>query len=218
VNGVSAALTDVPVAAAYLILAAALLAESVLFIGAFVPTLTLMLSAGALARTGDLHLLLVIAVAAGTVIVGDFLSQRAGRLLGARLRTAGIGRRIPATAWRRAEKLMARRGGQALLVARFIPVMRTLVPYLAGATVLPYRRIAPYSALAAGLWACAEAGAGYAAATVLQHLFTFGFPILAGVLAVITATTLWIKARARTPVHSADPEEAHADERLPFLT
>lgn len=213
----SAALNDVPAATAYLILAAALLAESVLLIGAFVPTLTLMLSAGALARAGHLDLLLVVTVAAGTVIVGDFLSHRAGRLLGARLRTAGIGRRIPATAWWRAEKLMARRGGQAVFVARFIPVLRTLVPHLAGATALPYRRIAPYSALAAGLWAGAEAGAGYAAATVLQQVFTFGFPIAGGILAVATAAALWIRARTRTPSPGADTERSPADERIPFL-
>jgi membrane protein DedA with SNARE-associated domain len=215
VNAVSAALAGAPATTAYLILAAALLAESVLLVGAFVPTLTMMLSAGALARTGQLHLLLVVAVAAGAVIVGDFLSQRAGRLLGARLRTAGIGRRVPATAWRRAEKLMARRGGQAVLVARFVPMMRTLVPYLAGATGLRYRRIAPYSVLAAGLWACAEAGAGYAAATVLQQVLTFAVPIAGGVLAVATAAALCARARTRMP--TLDTEGSRADERLLFL-
>ncbi len=146
-NAVSSSLAEVPATAAYLILAAALLAESVLFIGAFVPSLTLMLSAGALVRTGHLNLLLVISVAAVTVMIGDMLSQRAGQLLGPRLRTVGIGRRIPATAWRRAETLMVRRGGQAQLIARFIPVIRTLVPYLAGATGMSYRRLAPYSVL-----------------------------------------------------------------------
>lgn len=58
---------------------------------------------------------------------------------------------------------MDRRGGQAVFLARFVPVLRTLTPHRAGATRLPYRRIAPYSALAALLWATAEAGIGYAA-------------------------------------------------------
>ncbi|MFD4405447.1 hypothetical protein ACFWPH_22060 [Nocardia sp. NPDC058499] len=57
-----------------------LLAESVLLIGAFVPTLTLMPTAGALARTGHLQLPLVITVAAAAVVLGDFLSRRTGRL------------------------------------------------------------------------------------------------------------------------------------------
>ncbi len=216
-NTVSAILTDVPATAAYVILAAALLAESVLLIGAFVPTLTLMLSAGALARAGQLNLLLVVIVAATAVMIGDLLSQRAGRLLGARLRTTGIGRRVPASAWRRAEALMDRRGGQAVLIARFIPVMRTLVPYLAGATAVPYRRIAPYSALAAPLWAAAEAGAGYAAATGLQRAFTFGAPVVAGVVVAAAAAGLWVRRRRRTPTPSADTVRVHADDHLAFL-
>ncbi|WP_438483954.1 hypothetical protein [Streptomyces sp. S186] len=49
-----------------------------LLIGAFVPTLTLLLSAGALARAGQLSLPLVIATAAGAVVAGDFLAHRTG--------------------------------------------------------------------------------------------------------------------------------------------
>ncbi|WP_410873027.1 DedA family protein [Nocardia sp. A7] len=194
---------EVPPAVAYPVLAAALLAESVLLIGAFVPTLTLMLTAGALARTGQLHLLLVIGVAAAAVVVGDFLAHRTGRVLGARLRTAGIGRRIPGTAWLRAEQLMERRGGQAVAVARFVPVIRTLVPHLAGATRLPYRRIAPYSAGVAPLWAAAEAGVGYAAATSVQHIVAVGFPAAAALFVVITAVALWRRTRRKPEVGRA---------------
>ncbi|MFJ7625166.1 DedA family protein [Streptomyces sp. NPDC097595] len=169
-NALSTALADVPAPAAYLILVAAVLAESVLLVGAFVPTLTLLLTAGALARAGELDLLPVIAVVSGAVIAGDLLAHRTGSVLGVRLRTAGVGRRVPAATWQRAERLMARRGGQALLLTRFVPVVRTLTPHLAGATGVPYRRIAPYSALVAPVWAAVEAGTGYTAATSLQHL------------------------------------------------
>ncbi|MFF4603617.1 DedA family protein [Streptomyces sp. NPDC001339] len=196
-TALATALGGVPDAVGYLILTAAVLAESVLLIGAFIPTLTLMLTAGALASTGQLHLLLVIAVAAGAVVTGDFLAHRTGLQLGTRLRTAGIGRRIPTTAWRRAEELMARRGGQAVLIARFVPVLRTLTPHLAGATRLPYRRIAPYSALAAPVWAAAEASAGYTAAASLQPVLTFGAPVVAGLLGVAAAVALWWRARGK---------------------
>ncbi|MFF7341013.1 DedA family protein [Streptomyces sp. NPDC008163] len=174
-NALSTALGGVPAPAAYLILTAGVLAESVLLIGAFVPTLTLLLTAGALARTGELRLSLVIAVVTGAVITGDLLAHRTGCLLGTRLRTTAVGRRVPAATWRRAEGLMARRGGQALLLTRFVPVVRTLTPHLAGATGLPYRRIAPFSALAALMWTVAEAGAGYAAASSLRHVLTLTF-------------------------------------------
>ncbi|MFF4249376.1 DedA family protein [Streptomyces sp. NPDC001822] len=206
-NTLTGLIGHVPAPAAYAILAAAVLAESVLVVGAFVPTLTLLLASGALARAGALNLLLVIATASGAVVAGDALGHRTGHLLGSRLRTGRLGRRIPTTAWQRAEALMARRGGQAVFLCRFVPVVRTLTPHLAGATRLPYRRIAPYSLLAAPLWAGAEAATGYAAATSLQHVITYGGPALAATAAVITGTVLGgSKIRRRRRTRTVDRE------------
>ncbi|MET9728783.1 DedA family protein [Streptomyces zaomyceticus] len=200
-NALTSLISQVPAPAAYAILAAAVLAESVLLIGTFIPTLTLLLAAGALAHAGDLNLALVIAAASCAVVAGDALGHRTGHLLGSRLRTGRLGRRVPAAAWRRAEALMTARGGQAVLLFRFVPVMRTLAPHLAGATRLPYRRIAPYSLLSALLWAGAEASTGYAAATSLQHAMALGGPALAATAVLIAGTVLAtaeIRRRRRT--------------------
>ncbi|MFG2828359.1 DedA family protein [Streptomyces sp. NPDC048434] len=167
---------EIPPAIAYTVLATAIIAEAILVVGALVPTLALMLTAGALARTGSMNLLWVIAVAAGAVMIGDALGHRTGRLLGKRLRTGKLGRRIPASAWQRVESLMNKRAGQTLLIFRFVPVMRTLAPHLAGIVGLPYRHIAPYSALASVTWASLEGGAGYTAAISIQHIYAIGSP------------------------------------------
>ncbi|WP_395571932.1 hypothetical protein [Streptomyces sp. BK79] len=101
-NTLTTGIGQVPEPTAYAILAASVLAESVLLIGAFVPTLTLLLTAGALARTGELDLVLVIATASCAVMVGDALGHRTGHLLGSRLRTGRIGRRtggVPRPSW-----------------------------------------------------------------------------------------------------------------------
>ncbi|MER0485048.1 DedA family protein [Streptomyces sp. Edi2] len=167
-------LSQIPPATAYMVLAAAIIAESILLVGALIPTLAFMLTAGALARAGSMNLLWVIAVAAGAVMIGDALGHRTGHLLGNRLRTGKLGRRIPASAWQRAETLMNKRAGQTLLIFRFVPVLRTLAPHMAGIAGLPYRHIAPYSALASVAWASAESGAGYTAAFSLQHISVMG--------------------------------------------
>lgn len=194
-NTLTDALGHVGPCGAYAIVAAAVLAESLLLVGAFIPSLTILLTAGALARSGQLHLPVLIAVASCAVAAGDLLAHRTGRVLGERLRTGPVGRRLPAAAWRRAGTLMARRGGQAVFVARFLPVVRTLVPHLAGATRLPYRRIAPYSLAAAPLWAGAEAGAGYAATASLQRALSLGAPaVAAGAAGLVAAAVLWRKA------------------------
>ncbi|MFD3531873.1 hypothetical protein [Streptomyces sp. NPDC058664] len=85
---------------------------------------------------------------------------------------------------------MARRGGQAALLSRFVRVLRTLTPHLAGAARLPYRHIALYSVVAAPARAAAEAGAGYAAADSIGRLLTFGGPAIA--LAALTAAGLLV--------------------------
>ncbi|MFG3042537.1 DedA family protein [Streptomyces sp. NPDC048330] len=206
-NTLTTVLGHVPPAGAYVIVVLAVLAESVLLIGAFVPTLTLFLTAGALARTGQLSLPMLIATAACAVVAGDFLGHRTGRALGPRLRTGRLGRRLPDAAWRRTEALMARRGGQAVLFSRFLPVIRTLVPHLAGATRVPYHRIAPYSLAAAPLWVGLEAGAGYAATASLQHALALGGPAVAAaavsLAAVLGCVKLRHRGRSRTPSPAA---------------
>ncbi|MFF3847139.1 DedA family protein [Streptomyces sp. NPDC002328] len=195
-NALSDLLGRLPPAAAYTVVALAVLAESILLVGAFIPTLPLLLTAGALARTGHISLPLVIAAAAGAVAAGDFLAHRTGRLLGDQLRAGCVGRRIPGAAWHRAETLMTCHGGRAVFLARFLPVVRTLAPHCAGVTRLPYPRIAPYSVTAACLWATAEAGVGYAAATTLQRILTVGVPALVLVFLVALGTTfLWRRSR-----------------------
>ncbi|GHG06691.1 DedA family protein [Streptomyces filamentosus] len=205
-NALTGFLGHVPGPVAYVILAAAVLAESVLLVGAFIPTLSLLLASGALARAGDLNLALVIVTAASAVVAGDALGHRTGRLLGSRLRIGRLGRRVPAAAWDRTDALMARCGGQAVFLARFVPVIRTLMPHLAGAARLPYRRIAPYSLIAALLWAGVEAITGYAAADSLRRLITYGGPGLAAVVFLSTSAAvvaLSRRRRARTRVVSA---------------
>jgi len=101
------------------------------------PTLTLLLTAGALARTGHISLPLIIAVAAGAVVAGDFLAHRTGRFLADRLRTGWASRRVPPAVWARAEALMARHGGRAVFLARFIPVVRTLAPTARAPPICP---------------------------------------------------------------------------------
>ncbi|WP_411105234.1 DedA family protein [Streptomyces sp. cmx-4-9] len=98
-------------------------------------------------------------VTACAVVLGDAAGHRTGLLLGSRLRAGRLGRRLPARGWARNEALMERRGGQSVLLCRFLPVLRTLAPHITGATGLLYRKIAPYSAIAAVLWVGAEVGA-----------------------------------------------------------
>jgi undecaprenyl-diphosphatase len=123
-SSAAALLTTLPRLTVYALIAGLVVAESVLLIGSFVPTLSLLLCAGALARTGTLRLPVVIGCAAVAVVIGDFQAYRTGRRLGPRLRRSRLGRRVPAAAWDRACSVLQRAGGPALLATRFVPVVR----------------------------------------------------------------------------------------------
>ncbi|WP_294009746.1 VTT domain-containing protein [Streptomyces sp.] len=142
--------------------------------------------------------LAVLEAGAGTgPVTRALIPQLSAWFLADRLRTGPAGRRIPPALWARAETLMARHGGRAVFLARFIPVVRTLAPHCAGAARLPYCRIAPYSATAACVWATAEASAGYAAASSLQHVLTLAGP--AAAVLVLTATAAVLVVRRSRP-------------------
>ena len=223
-NWIQHLLLQLPPPAVYGAVAAVVLAESVLLLSAFAPSLTTLLVAGFLARTGTgpdtVELPLLIATAVAAVLVGDLLAQRTGRALGPRLGTGVLSRRIPQPLLRRTYRLLARRGGAAVFFCRFLPLVRTIAPHLAGAAGLRYRRIAPYSLAAGLIWASAETGAGYALGASYTALASWATPVLAGLVAALLLTALLVNRRRharqdhgavaereeRQPVDAADPD------------
>ncbi|WP_031464495.1 DedA family protein [Sciscionella sediminilitoris] len=197
-NGVVSAIAELPPISIYGCIAAVVLVESVLLLGTFAPTLALLLTAGALADRGVLLLPVVIVLATSCAVCGDCLARLTGAALGPRLHTSRLGRRIPAAAWRRATVLMDSYGGAAVFFGRFIPVVRTVTPYLAGATGLRYRRIAVFSVVAAAIWASAEICVGYFAAASLDVLLAkagTGVAIAAACLVVLLLIVIVVYRR-----------------------
>ncbi|MFC1419510.1 DedA family protein [Streptacidiphilus cavernicola] len=220
-NWIQHLLLQLPPPAVYGAVAAVVLAESVLLLSAFAPSLTTLLVGGFLARTGTgsetVRLPLLIATAVAAVLIGDLLAQRTGRALGPRLGTGAVGRRIPQPLLRRTYRLLAARGGAAVFVCRFLPVMRTVAPHLAGAAGLRYRRIVPYSLAAGLIWASAEAGAGYALGASYTALASWATPVLGGLVAALLLTALLVSRRrnAREDANSSADRQAGAPATAP---
>ncbi|MER2204280.1 MAG: hypothetical protein ABS980_09915, partial [Rhodococcus sp. (in: high G+C Gram-positive bacteria)] len=77
-----------------------------------------------------------------------------------------------------------------MLASRFIPVVRTLTPHLAGMSDLSYRKMAPYSTVGALVWATAETTLGYMTAASLHQITTFGAPFLVAIAALTAAAVV----------------------------
>jgi membrane-associated protein len=154
-----AALVDVPAGIGYPLLFLLVAGESA---GALVPGETSLIVAGALAAQGRLSLPVVIAVAATAAILGDntgYLIGRRGlrRLLDRPGRRAAARQRLV----ERGEKFFARRGAAAVFFARWLPGLRVVTSWLAGADRMPWGRFLLWNALGGIAWAATIGALAY---------------------------------------------------------
>ncbi|MFE9189343.1 DedA family protein [Micromonospora sp. NPDC007208] len=185
-------LSRLPPGPVLLVAAAVLAGEVGLLAGLVLPAATTMLTVGLLARTGQPHLGVALVVTTLAAFVGDQLGYLEGRLLGPRLRTGWIGRRIGIERWGRAESLVATRSGMAILFGRWTAFVRTLVPRVAGAVGVPYGRFVVFNAIGVLTWVPGTVLVGYTVGGLPTGALTG-----AGALLAVAAAALLMARRAR---------------------
>ena len=112
---------------------------------------------------------LITAALAGS-LAGESIGFALGRFIGPVIRRSALGRRIGEQNWLRAERYLAKRGGIAVFVSRFIPVLHSLVPLTAGMSQMPYRVFIFWTTPACLIWAFAYTSIGYLTAETYRHL------------------------------------------------
>lgn len=163
-----------------------------------VPSETLVIAAGAFAVSGQPNALLVIASATLGAIAGDHVSYGIGRMNGGRLtgRSQGTWRRA---AWDWAGRTIASRGGQVLVVARYIPGGRTATTLTMGAVGYPLRSFVGWDLIAALTWAVYSTLLGYLGGSAFQDDPVKGVLVGLGLgLAVTVAIETVRRLRARS--------------------
>jgi len=152
----------------YGILFAIIFAETGLVVTPFLPGDSLLLAAGALAATGALRVDVLSALLIVAAILGDAVNYAVGRRLAHQFlshdtaRTGGLSRFVKREHVARAHEFFVTHGGKAVILARFVPIVRTFVPFVAGGADMPYRTFAVFNVIGAVLWVGICAGAGYA--------------------------------------------------------
>jgi membrane-associated protein len=192
------AVTALPAWAAYLVIGALVFGEAATFLGLVIPGETALLVGGAMAGTGRLSLAVLLVLAVAAAIVGDSVGYEVGRRLDPSVQNSRAGRLVGAARWQRAEAMMARRGGWAVLAGRWVGVLRALMPAIAGTTGLPYRRFLIFNAIGGTVWAVAVVVAAYLAGAswhrVQTYLGTAGL-VVAGVLAAVILVIVLLRRR-----------------------
>ncbi|MDE2334927.1 MAG: VTT domain-containing protein [Rhodospirillales bacterium] len=178
--------------------------ETLPVLGALVPGTATIVAIAALVPSGAIPFLPLALSAAVGAMVGDSLSYAIGRRFGRALLTAWPLKRHPALL-ARAEEGVAKHGGKTLLVSRFTPGVRAIVPPLAGALGMPTRRFAPIIVAAGLIWAFAHVGLGVAIGAGLELLGAVAgrlalFVLVAGLLVWLTARLTLSLARRLPPL------------------
>jgi membrane-associated protein len=151
----------------YGILFAIIFAETGLVVTPFLPGDSLLFAAGAIAATGSMNIWALLALLVTAAVLGDAVNYSVGHFIGPRVFKAQdhlgfwhnlLNREHLA----RAHDFFERYGGKAVVIGRFVPIVRTFVPFVAGAVSMTYPKFAFYNITGALLWVGVCAGAGYA--------------------------------------------------------
>ena len=145
----------------YVGLFAIVFAESGLLIGFFLPGDSLLFTAGFLASQGILSLPVLLVLFAVAAISGDSVGYAFGRRVGRRLFDRQDSRLFRKKHLIKAEEFYEKNGSKTIILARFMPVVRTFAPIVAGIALMDYRRFVTYNIVGGLLWSCGVTLAGY---------------------------------------------------------
>jgi undecaprenyl-diphosphatase len=170
--------------------------ETGAFLGFIAPGETAVIVGGLVAGQGQISLLALIAIVWACCLMGDAVSYELGRHKG-RAWLLRYGARLQITESRldQVEKLLMSHGAVMIIVGRFLGFVRPLMPFIAGASRMPFKRFFPYDVLAAGAWATTFCVLGFVfwrsidqlTTYVSRGLFAFGtlVVVIAGIVGLI---------------------------------
>ncbi len=192
-----------------------ILLETSVLVGLIVPGDTIVVVAATAVDGVVEYFALALAVIAGA-LAGESIGFALGRFFGPKIRASRLGRRIGERNWIRAENYLDRRGGIAVFVSRFLPVLHSLIPITVGMSTMRYRKFMTWTIPASTIWAFAYVSVGAFAAGSFRDLldrlhyagYIFVGIIVVFIVSVFVAKKLIERSEAR---HMATPGDGDPD-------
>ncbi len=145
----------------YALLFAIVFCETGLVVTPFLPGDSLLFVVGTIAAAGGMDIVAVIAVLVTAALCGDNVNYWIGRWAGPRVFHFRESRWLNPRYLERTHAFYERHGGKTVVIARFVPIVRTYVPFVAGVGTMPYLRFLAFSIAGALLWVLSLCLAGY---------------------------------------------------------
>ena len=172
-----------------------ILLETSVLVGLIVPGDTIVIVAATGVRNPVEYFALIGAVIIGALI-GESIGFALGRYFGPRIRRSALGRKIGEKQWAQAERYLEHRGGIAVFLSRFLPVLHSLIPLTVGMSRMRYRTFMAWTVPACLIWSFAYVSVGAAAAGSYRELsgrLHFAGYIFVGIIAVFLLLVFIVK-------------------------
>ena len=178
--------------------------ETSILLGLLIPGDTIVLVASTGVSSVPEYLWLVLVVILGALL-GESVGFALGRFFGPRIRASRLGARVGEAHWIRAENYLARRGGPAVLISRFLPVLHSLIPVTVGMSKMRFRQFLAWTLPACIIWAFSYVTVGSLAAGSYRAIegelkgagYLFAGIVLVFVVIVIVVKKLLLRREAR---------------------
>jgi len=145
----------------YAVLTAIVFAETGLLVGFFLPGDSLLVTAGVIAATGELNILLLNVLLCAAAIIGDQVGYMIGRRAGPKIFTREKSLFFAKDHLLRTKAFYDKHGGKTIVIARFMPFARTFAPVVAGVGAMSYRRFVSYNVFGGIGWVVSMTLLGY---------------------------------------------------------
>ncbi len=180
----------------YIILFCIIFCETGLVITPFLPGDSLLFAVGAFAARGSLNLWLIMGLLLVAAVLGDAVNYAIGRRVGPQVFRKPDSRIFRKEYLERTQKFYDTYGGKTIVIARFVPIVRTFAPFLAGVGEMNYATFALYNISGAILWISSLTLAGYYFSELPMVRDNFGLVIIAIiVISILPAFFEILKAR-----------------------
>jgi len=174
-------------AAGYIGLFTVVFAESGLFLGFFLPGDSLIFTAGFLASQGYFSIIILVAIFFAGAVLGDSFGYAFGKKTGPKLFTRENSLLFKKSHLEKARIFYETHGGKTIILARFMPIIRTFAPILAGVGMMKYSVFLSYNIIGGALWAIGVSSAGYLLGSLIPNVDKYIIPI---VILIIIASVL----------------------------
>ena len=182
----------------YALLFAVIFAETGLVVFPFLPGDSLLFVAGTVVAMSELNVHALVAALIVAAVTGDSVNHTVGRFIGPKVFDKPDSRWFRQEHLRRTQAFYDKYGGVTIIIGRFVPIVRTFAPFLAGVAGMPYRKFVAFSLVGSTIWISSLVYAGYLFGNIPWVKSNLSL-IVVGIVAVSlipVASTWWRERRA----------------------